>query len=433
MRGAFGLITLTVLALSGQSFGVPAKQWNSLVLVSNQVLTAQLKYLPKASLADQDYMYVELDNRSGKNLNILQAWLGLPGTKTDKATQKSVITGDMTGGVIYSGELPPGITKANQGGVFECGLANLGLPSKGGAYVKLDAKLDLWMTDQTHYRSKPVGEQFEFEWDYPTETGLETMKGQLRDLLAHPKYEFEHGYRMKSLMDVEVVADAMSVDDLLPALASRKNSVDGRDSVVRQIAGRFSNAPPVLAYYRQGFKDPSSLVWDDCWYPGIWNPEFVEPLVARYERQGDTSALKVLAAHRQDWQGDPQYTARLRTALLKKQPILNRNIASISGDELCKWCSAINDVATLADTNFLTTLKVCLHDKRTIPDCISKTSSGGRPPWNPRVCDCALNAILAMAGGNPWEAFKRAGGGGWNTKDECYATYDKVIASLQTP
>src|SRR4051794_36141451 len=72
-----------LLSLAGAA---PAKEWKSFVLWENKVVSATLKYLPEASPADDDYMFVELENHTGQELNVEQASIGLPGTRTDKKT-----------------------------------------------------------------------------------------------------------------------------------------------------------------------------------------------------------------------------------------------------------------------------------------------------------------------------------------------------------
>jgi hypothetical protein len=132
-------------------------RWQSVVLWTNETLSATLYYMPEASLADEDYMFVELNNQTGTTLNVQQAWLSLPGTRVNLATKASAFMGDMTGGVIYNGKSPPGRTNANQRGVFECGLANLGLPPREGFQVDLVAKADVRLWDGSSF-STPGGE-----------------------------------------------------------------------------------------------------------------------------------------------------------------------------------------------------------------------------------------------------------------------------------
>jgi hypothetical protein len=431
-RVFLGFVLLAGLVSISSGADADTNRWQSVVLWSNQTLSASLMYMPEASLANEDYMFVEFDNHTDKTLDVMQAWLGLPGTRTDRQTQKSVFMSDMTGGVIYNGKLPPGKTKAVQHGVFECGLANLGLPPKQGFHVELQAKADLRLTDGTTFSTKADGEKFSFDWRYPNVDEIESMKIHLKELVANPKYDFGYSYRLLSLIRVSEVADALSLDELLSTLGTRQNSVDGRDSIVSEIARRFSNSPRVVAYYEKEFKNADSPAWDDCLISNIWNPEFIEPFIERYEQGKDVLTLGVLAMHRTDWSGNPQYVARLSAALLKRQPILNRDVSELSNDELCAWSTAVGDLSMVADTNFLKGLEISLDDKRVIPDCIPKYSQQGRLPWTPRVCDRALGAILMIVDGDSWSAFKKAGIKGWRTKEEDYAAHDKVIADLKT-
>ena len=79
-------------------------RWKTLVLWTSPTLSATLTYKTVASLADEDYMYVEFNNRTWKALDVQQAWLSLPGTRVNLATKTSVFMSDLTAGVLYNGK-----------------------------------------------------------------------------------------------------------------------------------------------------------------------------------------------------------------------------------------------------------------------------------------------------------------------------------------
>jgi len=428
MRSVLALIFTLAFVLPCRSQSLSTNRWNTLLLWSNQTLSASLMYMPEASLADEDYMFVEFDNHTEKTLDVAQAWLGLPGTRTDQQTQKSVFMSDMTGGVIYIGKLPPGKTKAVQHDVFECGMANLGLPPKQGFHVELVAKADVRLADGTVFSTKDDSAKFSFDWRYPNPTEMESMKSQFKKLLAHPDNQFASGYLLDALVQVQEVGDSATLDELLSALKSR-SWVDGKDAIMKIIGRRFPNDPGVIAY----LVDQLSRDDGDAFFSfprEVWqNPVFVEPLVKRYEKNGSDS-MELLQL-RTAWITNSQIVARLSTALLEQHPVLNRNVAGLSGTNLCEWGSAVSEAGIIGDTNFLNWLTPALDDKRIVPDCTSKYDSQPRLPWTPRVCDCALGAMLMILDGDSWSAFKKAGIQGWRTKEEDYAAHDKVIANLK--
>lgn len=413
---------------SWQSAGAPTNQWNTFVLWSNQVLSASIKYMPEASLADENYMFVELDNHTDQALDVTQAWLGLPGIKIDKQTQSSGFMTGMAGGVIYIGKLPPGITKAGQRDAFEAGLANLGLPPKEGFHVEITPKADVRLADGTTFSSPDSNRKFHFEFHNANSTEVESMKSRFKELLAHPDNQFASGYYLSALSLVPEVGDSVTRDELLPALKSR-SWVDGKEAIMRIVGRRFPNDPEVLSY----FEDQLSRDNGDAFFSfprEVWqNPVFVEPLVKRYEKNGN-DGMELLQL-RPEWISNQQIVARLSNALLQRNPLLNHKVAELSGAELCDWPSAVSDAGIIGNTNFLKWLEPALDDKRIVPDCLSKYDSRPRAPWNPRICDCALGAILMIVDGDSWSAFKKAGIAGWRTKEEDYAAHDRIITELK--
>jgi hypothetical protein len=428
MKAILTLLISTVAEFAGFVHGRAegaTNQRDTFVLWSNQVLSANLRYLREASLADEDYMFVELDNHTDKALHVAQAWLGLAGTRTDKQTQKSVFMCDMTGGVIYIGELPPGRTKAAQHGVFECGLANLGLPPKEGFHVELTPSADVRLADGTAFSTSNTKGKIGFEFRYPRPAEVESMKSRFKELLAHPDDQFASGYYMEALSQVPEVGDSVTFDELLSALKSH-GSVDGGGAIMGIIGRRFPDDPRALSFFTAQLSRAGGLPFFSLAREYWHNPVFVEPLVERYERNGGN--LYELRYLRTAWITNRQIVARLSTALLKGHPVLNHNVAQLSGTGLLEWCSAASEAAVIGDTNLLERLEPALDDRRTPPE-FHRYSAAPRPPWNRRVCDCSLEAILIILDGDLSSAFKEAHG--WRTEAEAYPAYDRVIAEVK--
>ena len=427
-RVFLGFVVLAGLVSISKGAGAGTNRWQSVVLWSNEVLSAKLLYLPKASLADEDCMSLEFDNKSGTMLDVAQAYLNLDGNRTDITTGKAVSSGGITGGVSYIGKLSPGITTVT-GYVFKCASANLGLPPRGGFHLDAVAIGDARLSDGRVFATPKQGVKFSFEWLYPNPTEVESMKTRFKELLAHPDNQFASGYRLDALAKVQEVGDSVSFDELLPALKSR-SWVDGKDAIMTIIGRRFQNEPGVIAY----FVEQLSRADGDAFFSfprEVWqNPVFIEPLVKRYEKYGN-DGMELLQL-RPAWITNQQTVARLSAALLQRHPVLDRNVAELSGSDLNDWSSAVPDAGIIGDTNFLKWLKPALDDKRIIPDPVSKyVDSRPKLPWTPRVCDSAVGAILMILDGDSWSAFKLAGIKGIRTKEEYYAAHDKVIANLK--
>jgi hypothetical protein len=270
-------------------------------------------------------------------------------------------------------------------------------------------------------------EKFSFEFHYPDPTEVETIKARFKQLLARPDNQFASGYYLTAFSQLPEVRDSVTLDEVLSALKSR-TWVDGKTALMTIIGNRFANEPKVLAH----FVDQLSHDHGDAFFSFPrevrQNPVFIEPLVKRYEKNGDNSTE--LRELRSLWISSPQIVARLSTALLKKHPTLSRNVAELSGDDLCHWRSGVADAGIIGDTNFLKWLQPALAEKRIVPDCISEHDSRPRPTWSPRICDCALEAVLMIVDGHSSPAFKKAGIEGWHTQEEAYAAHDRVITDL---
>jgi hypothetical protein len=425
-KTAFVLICLAqFVCLSCQSADGPANRWNTLMLWSNQVLSASLNYIPEASIADEDYMFIEFNNHTGKTLDVSQAWVNLPATRTDKNTQQFVLMRDMASGVIYFGKLPPGKTRTLRNGVFAAGLASLGLPPKTGYHVEVTPHAGVRLADGTVFSG--AHEKFSFEFNYPNPTEVESIKTRFKQLLARPDNQFESGALLTAFSQLPEVRDSLTLDEVLSALKSR-SWVDGKAALMTIVGSRFANEPKVLAHFVEQLSHDDGDAFFS--FPReVWqNPVFVEPLVKRYERHGNNS--RELWEVRSVWINMPEIVARLSTALLKNHPTLSRNVAELSGDDLCNWRSGVLDACMIGNTNLLQWLEPALADKRIVPDCISEFDSRPRSRWKPRICDCAAGAVLMIVDGDSWTAFKEAGIESWDTQEEYYAAHDRVIADL---
>ncbi len=397
-------------AAGGSASSLPgasaSTRWKSVVLWTNQILSATLNYLPEASLADEDYMFVELNNQTGEALGVAQAWFDLSGTRVNRATKASVFMGGMTSGVIYNGNLPPGRTRANQHGVFECGLANLGLPPREGFQVDLVAKGNVRLSDNTSFSVPREGVKFGFMWRYPTREEMASMSLRFKELLAHPKYEFGHGYRLHSLAAVQEVADAASLEELLAARKSRQNSVDGRNSAVQVLARRFADDPTVVQLYRKELEEGNFRAVDDLLAEQLWNRDWAAPLVSLFENTGQSSLLLVLGYHRPDWATNKDQIAHLAAGLLRHRHLLNTNVTFLAAGDLYSWCEAASEAGDIGARSLVPVLRPGLDDRR-IAVHPQEEGLANTPPRQ-RVCDVALREILKIVDGSSEPAMLKA-------------------------
>jgi HEAT repeat protein len=133
----------------------------------------------------------------------------------------------------------------------------------------------------------------------------------------------------------------------------------------------------------------------------------------------------VLSFRSAEWREKPAYVARVSAVLLKRYPILKRDVRTIPDKELKRWVEAVREAGAVADPALVELLKPALEDKR---QARINYGAGG---WNEgRVCDRALRAILQILDGDSWIAFEAAGIKSY-TEEERVETHDRVIGILK--
>ena len=91
--GAFALLLSMVHRADAAS--QPRDRWQTILLISNEVLSARLQVLRVASAADRDWMILEIKNLTGKPLSIQQTWFGLDAERRDLITDKPICSGSL--------------------------------------------------------------------------------------------------------------------------------------------------------------------------------------------------------------------------------------------------------------------------------------------------------------------------------------------------
>jgi hypothetical protein len=271
------------------------------------------------------------------------------------------------------------------------------------------------------------GIKIQLQWRYPSPREIEDSKIELRTLLLHPQHTFAHDAALYRLLRIPEVANSLSVDELLHALADRTDSVDGRDLIVTQIALRFNRDPKVVSYYLERIRrgDHRALFdLESC--VQLWSPSWIHPLVTDFEHDGDSGILRTLSYHRADWGDSLEVVSRLSAALLLSRPLLHVSVASIPISQLADWKTSVQDAVLIGNKEFIRRLSPGLDDHRVIHEPLTMLN-----PPEIRVCDVALVAILTILDGRPQLAFQKAG---LNMPDLefspkiQFSTFDRVIA-----
>jgi hypothetical protein len=268
------------------------------------------------------------------------------------------------------------------------------------------------------------------QWNYPSPTEIETARARLRTLLARPEHAFTHADELSSLVIVPEVTSSLTVDELLDALKGRIDSVDGRNLVVWVIGQRFSADPKVVAYYSERLWAEDRLALSDIEADlQLWNPAWIPPLVANFEKTVNDDALQTLGYHRGDWLTNEQDVSRLSAALLLHHPILAQDTSTLTAEKLNQWKEVANQAGIVGDKGLVRVLAPALDDKRIIPN--NPFNQALTPPEN-RVCDWALLAILTILDGSQGASLKQATSNTWESNPQTrYSFFDREIASTK--
>lgn len=395
--------------------------WSAAVLWSSDVVSARLLFKPSASLADKNWLALELENHTLKPLELGQTRINLETTRKEILSGKVLTTGGLGGTFRSIKTLAPGRHRFYD--AFEYASANMGLPAVTGLSVECQVKADTELRGGKHYQTPKDEPSFTFEWRYPSTAERTGMVQEMKQYLAAPGNLEQNCARISALFKVPQMRESLTAQDYLPALrAARLAGV--RHLLASNLFARYSRDPAVLAYYREEFqKEPDVVYWDAATVD-VWNEEFLEPLIQGCETD-KWHYFEVLSRHPAEWRNRPPYVARVSAALLKHNPILRREIRTIPDKELEPWAKAVIQAGKVADPALVELLKPALKDQR---QARIDYGAGG---WNEgRVCDRAVVAILQILDGDSWTAFEKAGITGWRTESEQFEAHDRVIRIL---
>ena len=450
MTPAFPLLLTAFVVGSAPADEAPANVWRETVLLEEKDLTVRLKVLARPSLADTEWMALEFENKGKKPLTVQQASYWMRAEYRRRGTDQASGSGSLASGNTYDLfphawetvpvsriVLQPGKTYRAVEQPSDYCAALLGLPPPGGWSVRgrvfisvtLPGKRQLQPTDA-------AGVPFAFDWLYPDDAGFKTLQARLARLLRAPQNRAYHTYILGAYLRIPQVARAATVDELVTALARRREPFEGRAEVAAYLAKHFGNDPAVAAYYRQGLRDADPVVLNDLRHTALWDRSHVKPLVGLYESDPLKyhEALAVLHKYRDDWIEDRDIVLRLSAVVRRAYPVLGQDVRRLEKEGLDRWEDAIMKLSMTGDRSTRILLLPALDDKRAFRSTqfLSLPQGHRVPPL--RVCDVALDAALTLLDGSPDEAYRRAGRMpvGRDNLDAAYAALrDGMIAALK--
>ncbi len=405
-------------------------RWSVVEVGRNGKVAVRLRVLKQATLADEKWLVIELDNQGDSPVQPCNPWYRITADRFDLRSGKP--TGPAYAYLCMGQDremlprqrwpvlLPPGIHQVADP-PSDDSASILGLPPKEGLTIKakLDLRFDIQERPDTttspgrvrHFSKENVA--FQFDWLYPDEEALGRARHRLKDLLAEPGNDFAETRYLGMLLRVDEVRSAVGVADLLAALQRRTGPFSGRQWLAEHLDKRFPNDRSVTRYYQDCLEAGDIRVMDDLFYAqGIWQDDFVEPLVKMFQRDPWHYHYWILSILNRHWKGepDPKITGRLSAAWVHVCPWFAIKLPAQAAYHET-WVTVIGGLGETRDRAWLPKLATLLDDKTVVY---------GEPLWardaNPleaasrpsRACDVALEAMLTILDGSPQKVYREA-------------------------
>jgi hypothetical protein len=450
MTSSLPLLVAALVTGSAPPDKAPAKVWRETVVLKEKDLTVRLKVLARASLADTEWMALEFENKGPKPLTVRNGHYWIRAEYHDLKSGELAASGSLASGNTYSLfsyawattpvsriVLEPGKTFRTVEQPSDYSSALLGVPPRAGWSVRGQIFMALDLRDGRHLRpSETAGVPFTFDWISPDEAGFKVLRTRLARLLRTPQNRAYHTYILGAYLRIPQIARVATVDELVKALARRREPFEGRGEVAAYLAKHFGKDPAVAAYYRQCLKDGDVIVFTELRDPAFWDRSYVKPVVGLYESDARKyhHALDVLHQHRSDWIKDTGIVRRLSAVVRRAYPALGEDVRQLDKERVGYWADAVMRLAMTGDRSVMVLLRPALADKRAFASTkfMSLPQRYRVPPL--RVCDVALDATLTLLDGSPDEAYRRAGTitVGRDNLDAAYAELrDRMILVLK--
>jgi hypothetical protein len=409
-----------------------SSNWQTIEVLDDKECTVRLRILRKASLADVDWMRVEVENTGKKPLAVDFLDYQIESNTYDLKTNALRSSGGLAQRQYSNFSIDASRTWTEPSEFCSDYSATLlGLPSRDGWRVRAKMHFRISLKDgrelktpQSKVKGDPwEGVPFTFDWLYPTEAGFEAMRVRLKKLLQNPKYEFNHGYILSTYLTVPEVARIASREDLLAALTPRLGSVDGRDAVLGNLLQRYANDPVVKSYFHERLKAGDYYAVNDVGAEVIWDKTFIKPMVrllqsdySKYQR-----ALEVLHYHRADWKSDKALPRQLSNVVRGAYPELENKEVDLSSPHFLRWRMGVEALAMTGDHEAIRLLSPALDNKQQLFTGLGIHTETRARHKSMRICDAALDSILTILDGKPDDAYAKAG------VDEMLAKHDTEV------
>lgn len=429
--------------------------WKEYVLGDNDGLEVVMWVKSTASLADADWMKLEITNN------------GTAGQIRDLSIRAPAVFGaSMASGILsgaqivgYPGHgansgsleytIPEGKFSTDDPGLEAAqvfGMTTKDLP------VTVTMSFSLTLEDGRSVQTPEAGVPITFTWTKPPDKQTASRQAELAGLLAKtvPNAEPKAGgvgsgkpfspylnpgenARLSELLMMPEVTQAVTLEQALATLKQCElddplmDYADTYGRFMSMVTERWEHDPRLIAFYQEALASRSNAAIMELFSPmsGVWDDSFVEPLVEGVETRAqpvvkalDTERIRqrkprprpapeptygadivfdddlmLLDRHYSSWANDPDISTRLSKAVLTSYPELTGNGGADANRGVHNISNGITQLALTHDRAMIAVLRRFLTD-----GAISELGVIGEQGAPLRVSEIAANAIAELLG-----------------------------------
>ncbi len=458
--------------MSAADASVPSSR-QEVVLAEGNGLKAVLRVKPEASLADQDWLQLEITN-NGSAAVITQGALTAPALvnglrDSDLLAGTSIGIAPAVPGLRSHGfSLPAGTLVSNNPAIY----ADRSLDRQaGGAIVTANVSLNLVLNDGRTLKSPAGGVPLQFTWVKTDVSEQAALQKELDALLAKtspssigavvaplpsnqprefsPRLTGPENTRLAALLETPEVTRNLNVQQVLAAVQqSELDKSIGPNPLMGLVVTRWPKDPAVIQFFRDGLTTQGSATIFDVMSPGIWDDSFLEPVIKLVEStaplvalpgRGGTApgadlpsltfsrALNVLSRNYAAWSSNAAVASQLSRAVRVAYPSLTGGPGAAPLPGTQGFSNAMMQLAETHDHTMVAVLRPFLAVKVIDGNGILGSD---RTPF--RVCEVAANSICTLLGEPQLFSGSYSNAGFTSTGDYPeWTVWDQQIADLQ--
>jgi len=400
-------------------------QWINVEEEDFEEFSLALKILHHPTLADDEWIKVEFNNKTGDPFKIEKASYVVKCVATDKNDQivkegsfssnnPSEFFDDITEDIIFDNVLHPGISNISHY-PSAYGASILRMPKVGHYNVDASISLSLKLTNQQNFNIEWEDIHFEFSWFRPSSDAISSIEDKLRNTLESPSFNSYHHHTLFSLLSIDEIGSTISLEELLTAKDKRYDFSDGRTAIVRYLNSNYAKDKASKEHYLNSINNKDFIALTDLQEAtNIWDDKMLDPLMEWYTNASPGVMIRiaeVLHARMDKIKNQEVVSRQLSDHLLEKySDILYSTPEELSQQDLMMWASLSSILGKTGDATAIGIICPFLQSKKQLLSRdIQIDPSSEAVPSPVRVCDIALETILHLQHKNIDQVYRKSG------------------------